>query len=152
MLESDETQKEGPPMFPLSRVQFLNFAAAGALVALTAAGTPARADELLANLGPVGPYEPLLTTFGSKRMVAFYVPDTGHCAVNAVIWENPNADTDMPYSSARVRISLRPGQIFHIDSAENQSLNLQCGDNAATLALDTGEFIAPGATKETGHN
>ena len=32
-------------MFPLSR-NFLKFAAAGALVALTAASTPARADEL----------------------------------------------------------------------------------------------------------
>jgi hypothetical protein len=46
-------------MFPLSR-NFLKFAAAGALVALTAASTPARADELVENLGPVGPHEPIL--------------------------------------------------------------------------------------------
>jgi hypothetical protein len=48
-------------------------------------------------------------------------------------------------SAARVRISLKPGQIVHIDNAENESLNLQCGDNAATLAVvGTSEFIAAG--------
>ena len=34
-------------MFPLTRNQFLKFAAAGAIVALTAASTPARADEVI---------------------------------------------------------------------------------------------------------
>lgn len=135
-------------MFPLTRIQFLKFAAAGALVALTTASIPARSDELLANLGPVGPHEPILTTVGSKRIIAFYVPDSGRCAVNAVVWDNTDADTDMPYSAARVRSRLRPGQIVHIDSAENESLNLRCGDSAATLAVvDTGERIAFGATE-----
>ena len=50
-------------MFPLSR-NFLKFAAAGAFLALTVSGTPARADELAQNLGPVGPHEPILTTVG----------------------------------------------------------------------------------------
>ena len=53
-------------MFPLSR-NFLKFAAASAIVALTAVSTPARADELVQNLGPVGPHEPILATFGNKR-------------------------------------------------------------------------------------
>jgi hypothetical protein len=132
-------------MLPLTRIQLLNFAAAGALVALTAASLPARADELLSNLGPVGPHEPILTTVGSKHVIAFYVPDSGHCAVNVVLWEKTDAGTDMTYSSARVRISLNPGQIVHIDSVENESLNLQCGDEAATLAVvGTSELVAFG--------
>jgi hypothetical protein len=73
-------------MLPLTRIQFLSFAAAGALVALTAASSPARADELAQSLGPVGPNEPMLMTVGSKRVVAFYVPDVGHCVVNSVVW------------------------------------------------------------------
>ena len=56
-------------MYPLT--QFLRFAAAGAL-ALSVASIPARADELAQNLGPVGPNEPILTTVGSKRVIAFY--------------------------------------------------------------------------------
>ena len=57
-------------MFPLSR-NFLKFAAASAIVALTAVSTPARADELVQHLGPVGPHEPILATFGNKRVIAF---------------------------------------------------------------------------------
>ena len=48
-------------MFSLSRIQFSKFAAMGSLVVLCTLGTPARADELAQNLGPVGPYEPILT-------------------------------------------------------------------------------------------
>jgi hypothetical protein len=36
--------------------------------------------------------------------------------------------------------------MIHIDSDENQSLNLQCGEDAATLAVvDTAKHIALGA-------
>ena len=51
------------------------------LLALTVSGTAARADEMAQNLGPVGPHEPILTTVGNKRVIAFSEPDNGHCAV-----------------------------------------------------------------------
>ena len=44
--------------------------AVGAFVALTAFGLPARADELVQHLGPVGADEPILTTFGNKQVIA----------------------------------------------------------------------------------
>ena len=125
-------------MFP--RTHILSFAA-GAVLALTAPNSPARADELAQNLGPVGPYDPILTTFGNKRVIAFYEPDNGHCAVNAVVWDKTDADTGMT-SAARVRVSLNPRQMVKLDSPENKSLDLQCGDNAETLAIvGTSEFI-----------
>ncbi|MGB2932446.1 MAG: hypothetical protein WBE08_09160 [Methyloceanibacter sp.] len=129
-------------MLPFTRIEFLRLASAGVLVALTAANSPARSEELLSSLGPVGPHEPILTTVGNKRVIAFYVRDGGHCAVNAVVWGmNPEGD-----SAARVRVSLNPRQIVHIDSADNKTLNLQCGDRAETLAIvDTSERIAFGA-------
>ena len=113
-------------MYPLTR--FLRFAAAGA-VALSTASIPARADEFAQNLGPVGPYDPILTTFGNKRIIAFYEPDNGRCAVNAVVWDKTDADTGMT-TAARVRVSLNPRQMVHIDSTDNKSINLQCGDSA----------------------
>ncbi len=126
-------------MLSLTHNQILKFAAAGALVTLTAASTPARADEMIQNLGPVGPHEPILTMIGSERVIAFYVPDNAHCALSAVVWNN--GDTDR---AARVRISLNPHQIVHIDSVDNKSLDFQCGDNAETLAIvDTDERIRP---------
>jgi hypothetical protein len=125
-------------MFPLSRIQFLKFAAVGTLVVLCA--TPTRAEQLVQNLGPVGPHEPIITTIGSDRVVAFYEPSNDHCALNAVVWDNTNPND---VSATRVRISLKPGQIVHIDNADNESLNLQCGDNAVTLAVvGTSEVVA----------
>lgn len=70
-------------------------------------------------------------TVGRERVIVFYVPDGGHCVVNSVVWDTTDADAD---SAARVRISLKPGEMVHIDSVE-KSLNLQCGDNAATLSI-----------------
>ena len=66
-------------MFPLARIQSL--AAASALVALTAVNPSARAEELPQNLGPVGAHEPILTTVGNKRVLAFFEPGNGHCAL-----------------------------------------------------------------------
>jgi hypothetical protein len=135
-------------MFPLSR-NFLKFAAASAIVALTAVSTPSRADELIQFLGPVGPNEALLATIGNKRVIAFYEPDNGHCAVNAVVYDKTDADTGMT-TSARVRVSLNSREIVHIDSADNESvksLNLQCGKNAEKLTIiDTDSLVASGIT------
>ena len=68
-------------MFTLTKLSTL--AAVATLVVLGGYGLPARADELAQNLGPVGPHEPILTTFGNKRVIAFYEPDQGRCFVNA---------------------------------------------------------------------
>ena len=128
-------------MNPLTRIQLLGFAAAGALVVLAVVSIPACADELARSLGPVGPHTPILTTVGSKRLVAFYVPNDGHCAVNAVVWERTDVAAD---SVARFRISLKPRQVVHLDSVD-ASLTLQCGDRAESLAIVAREFVAAGA-------
>jgi len=107
---------------------------AAAVVVVCTLGTPARAHELAQNLGP-GPYEPILTTVGSKRVIAFYEPDNGRCAVHAVVFDKTDAYTGMT-TAARVRVSLNPREMVHIDSADNESvksLNLQCGKNAEKL-------------------
>ena len=129
-------------MFTLNRNRLLGFAAAGAFVTLTALDLPARADELVQHLGPVGPHEPILTTFGNKRVIAFYEPDNGRCAINAVVYDKTDAETGMT-TAARVRVSLNPRQVVHIDSTDNKSINLQCGDRADMVALvDSGELVA----------
>ena len=128
-------------MFPLARM--LSLAAASALVALTAVGSSARAEELPQNLGPFGPHEPILTTVGNKRVLAFFEPESGNCAFQAVIWNtaDDNADT-----ASRVRTNLNAGQLVIIDTPDNKTLKLQCGDNAERLAIiDNNHFIAAGA-------
>jgi hypothetical protein len=134
-------------MSTLTRIGLFGFAAATAFVALSTTGVPARADEFAQHLGPVGPNEPILTTFGNKRVIAFYEPEQGGCAVNAVVWEKTDAETGMT-TAARVRISLNPRQIVHIDSTDNKTINLQCGEHADALSLiDTNNMIAAGAAE-----
>ena len=132
----------------LSRIQLLKFAAAGSVVACML-GTPAQADELAQNLGPVGPHDPILTEVGSERVIAFYEPDNGRCAVHAVVFDKTDAYTDTT-TAARVRVSLNPREMVHIDSADNESvksLNLQCGENAEKLTIiDTDSLVASGIT------
>ena len=129
-------------MFSIYQNSFSKLAA-GALVALATVCTPAGAGDLPQNLGPVGPHEPILTTVGSERVIAFFLPGSGLCAVHAVMWDTSNANTDV--SATRVRVSLEPGRIVHIDISAQDSLNLQCGKNAEKLAIvDNEEAVAPG--------
>jgi hypothetical protein len=120
-------------MFSLTR-NFLKAASAASVVALTAISTPASADEMVQNLGPVPAHEPILKTVGNKHVIAFFVPGNGKCNVQVVIW---NAD-DVEGKSAGVRIGLNPGQTAAIDSSATESFNLRCGDHAATLAAIDG--------------
>jgi hypothetical protein len=132
----------------LSRIQLLKFAAAGVVVVCTL-GTPAGADESVQNLGPVGPNDPILTEVGSQRVIAFYEPDNGRCAVHAVVYDKTDAYTGMT-TAARVRVSLNPREIVHIDSADNESvksLDLQCGKDAEKLTIiDTDSSVVSGIT------
>jgi hypothetical protein len=129
-------------MFPLTCNLCLKFAAAGAFFALTAA-TPALAEELAQNLGPVGRDSIILTDVGSKRVLAWYEPDSHGCAVFVVAWNRSDVDG---ISAAGIRVRLDPGEIIHFDSPYNaNSLNLRCASDAATLSIvDDGELVAFG--------
>jgi len=92
----------------------------------------ASAEEYTTNLGPVGPNEPILATVGGQRVIAFFVPERGSCAVNTIMWKDAAADA--PYTTSRVRLSLRPGEMVRFDDAR-LSMNLLCGAGASTLAV-----------------
>ena len=123
--------------FPRNWV-FLEFAAACALLA----SVPAFADELSLN-GAVGPNEPILMTVGSKRVVAFYVADGGSCGVHAVVWDRTDTSGG---SAARVQVTLNPRQMVHIGNTR-KSLDLQCGDNAKSLAIVNNTKVIAGAAQ-----
>jgi hypothetical protein len=134
-------------MYPLTRICFLSFAVTGALIALTAVNISARADDFPQRLGPVGPNDTILTTFGTKRAIAFYEADSGHCSINAVVYEKTDAETGLT-TATRVRVSLNPRETVHIDSSDNETMSLQCGDHAKTLTVvDPDGFIEAGATE-----
>lgn len=140
-------------MFPRTCTRLLRgAAAAGVLFALSA--TLTSADDLVTQLGPVGNNEPILTNVGSKRVIAFYQHDGSSCALHTVTWDN--SDTNDPMAKAgfdpadtavRIRIGLKPGQIIHIDTADDYTLSLRCSENAQTLAIvDSDEHVAFGTS------
>ena len=115
-------------MVQISRTRL--FAAVCALGVLASAS--AHADEYTTNLGPVGPNEPILANVGGQHIIAFFTPERGSCAVNTIMWKDAGADT--PYTSSRVRVTLRPGQMVRFDDAR-LSMNLLCGADASTLSV-----------------
>jgi hypothetical protein len=117
-------------MVQISRSRFL--LAICALGAFAGLSVSAQADEYATNLGPVGPNEPILANIGGQRVIAFFTPDRDSCAVNTIVWKDAGADT--PYTSSRVRVTLRPGQMVRIDDAR-LSMNLLCGADASTLSV-----------------
>jgi hypothetical protein len=116
----------------------------GASLALTVAVTPARA-EAPTNFGPVGPNEPILAKIGGQRVIAFFLPERGSCAVNAVLWKD--AGVEAPYASSRIKVSLRPGEMVEFDHGANEQMNLLCGADASTLTVVApAELITTGST------
>ena len=127
-------------MYPLTRNWLVGLATAGVLAL---ASIPANGNELMEHLGPVGPNEPILTTVGSKGVIAFYEADGGHCGMHIVVWDRADVSGD---SAARVRVALKPRQVLHIDTPDNESFKLQCGQSADTLAIvDKSNVIASAA-------
>lgn len=123
-------------MFALNRLPRL--AAVGGLVMLGGYSLPTQADELTENAGPVGPNEAILTTVGSKRLIAFYEPAGADCGLNVVMWDSADESGDSP---ARVRVDLIANQRVHIDSPDNKSLEIECGDFADTLNFVASELV-----------
>jgi hypothetical protein len=74
--------------------------------------------------------------------MAFYEPDNGRCAVSAVVYDKTDAATGMT-TAARVRVNLNPREVVHVDSTDNKTLTLKCGDYAEILSVvDTEQQFA----------
>jgi hypothetical protein len=63
-----------------------------------------------------------------------------------VVYDKTDADTGQT-TAARVRVDLNPRQMVHIDSTDNKSIDLQCGDYADTLSLVDSKMVAAKASE-----
>ena len=113
-------------------VQLLRSTSIGCAAFFMATLAPAIANEYVTNLGPVGPNEPIIAVLGGQRVIAFFVPERGSCAVHTFMWKDAGADA--PYSTSRIRLTLRPGETARFDDA-HMSMDLLCGAEASTLAI-----------------
>jgi len=124
-------------MFTLSGLSRL--LGAGCLVVVGAFGLAARADGPVQSPDSVRPNEAVLRTVGSERFIAFYEPGGGSCGLNVVMWNTADESGNSP---ARVRMNLEANQSAYIDSIDNKSIELQCGDFAETLKIKDTALLA----------
>ena len=89
--------------------------------------------------------KPILAKIGGQRVIAFFLPERGSCAVNAVLWKD--AGVEAPYASSRIKVSLRPGEMVEFDHGAREQMNLLCGADASTLTVVApAELITTGST------
>jgi hypothetical protein len=58
------------------------------------------------------------------------------------VWNTTDVNAD---SASGFQTDLNPRQMVRIDTAEKESLKLQCGDNAESLSIVDTNFVAAGA-------
>ena len=111
-----------------------------ALAVAASCGQAVAADEPTQKKGNnlYTPIENISYTFGSKAVSGYFVQQNSVCVVTLMVTEKTDPDLPQP-TAARVRIMLDPFQVAGLDSEEGRSLNLTCGEGAATLAVDYGE-------------
>jgi len=65
------------------------------------------------------------------------------CAVHVVVWKTTDVNAE---STAGFQADLNPRQMAHIDTAENKSLYLQCGDEYLAI-VNIAEFVTADVAK-----
>ena len=115
---------------------------AGMIAASLCAWAPVASSgslELMEGQTPYLPIQSISHEFGSKTMSGYFVQQSDTCFVALMVIEKRAPDALSAESATRVRLVLNPGQIVGLDSEEGRSLNLTCGENAATMLLDVGD-------------
>jgi hypothetical protein len=76
---------------------------------------------------------------GSKSIRGYYVKRNGACSVILMVTEKIDPEISTPFSAARLRLVLQPGAVAGLDSEEGRSLNITCGEAAASLRVEEGD-------------
>jgi hypothetical protein len=85
------------------------------------------------------PIQGISYELGSKAISGYFVQQSASCHVTLMIIEKIDPEHLQPVTAGRLRLVLNPGQTAGVDSEEGRSLNLTCGNGAATLLVDAGE-------------
>ncbi|HUL05635.1 MAG TPA: hypothetical protein VLV76_04835 [Candidatus Acidoferrum sp.] len=118
-----------------------NLPGVAACVAAIAAGLWAASPAAAAESGQASyrPVQSISYEFGAKSVSGYFVQQAQTCVVTLLVAEKDDPEQPLPPSPARVRLVLNPGQIAGLDSEQGRSLNLTCGEGAATLLVDVGD-------------
>jgi hypothetical protein len=115
---------------------------ASTTLCFTIAGGAAAVDPLAQASGQTIylPVESISYEFGSKTTSGYFVREASACSLVLLVSEKSGLDSVPATSAARLRLTLNPGQVAGLDSAEGQSLNFTCGADARLLLVDAGDM------------
>jgi hypothetical protein len=121
----------------------------GAILGTAVVASVALAAAVASNAAPVAaagatykPMQSISHDLGSKSAIGYFLREAGECRIVLMIAENVDPDSGAMLSAARLRLALRPGQAAGLDSEEGRSIDLTCGDEAATVTVRSGQFGA----------
>ena len=129
----------------MQKKNIISIAAASTLALLAATDLASAGDRRETNLGPVGPYQPILAKVGTSRLLAYYEPTDGKCALSAVVFDQ--SDKNAKEDSTQVRVALHPGEQFNLAGANGERIVLACAPNAKGMTvLNQGELRTKSAS------
>jgi hypothetical protein len=105
-----------------------------AVAAVATSATPVAGDEATYR-----PMQSISHDLGSKSAIGYFLREAGECRIVLMIAENVDPEAGPMPSAARLRVALRPGQVAALDSEEGRSIDLTCGDEAATLSVHSNQ-------------
>ena len=123
--------------------KFFRGAILGSAMIASVAAVAAVASSAAPVAGARAIYRPMQSIshdLGSKSAIGYFVREAGECQIVVMIAENTDPESGPMLSAARLRLALRPGQAAGLDSEEGRSIELSCGDEAATLTVRSGPF------------
>jgi hypothetical protein len=125
--------------------KFIQGAVLGSAMVASVAAVAAVASSAAPAAGDQATYRPMQSIshdLGSKSAIGYFLREAGECQIVLMIAESADPEAGPMPSAARLRLALRPGQAAGLDSEEGRSIDLTCGDEAATLTVRSGQFGA----------
>ena len=113
----------------------------GAILGAVMIAGVAAVAAVASNAAPAGdqatykPMQSISHDLGSKSAIGYFLRESGECRIVLMIAEKADPEAGPVPSAARLRLALRPGQGAGLDSADGRSIDLACGDEAATLTV-----------------
>ena len=102
-------------------------------VALTLTTAPALAGSM------ISPLQAVVQEVDDKQVVAVYTADAGSCALTMMVDESPasRAAHGIPVTgAARVRLTLRAGDVATVDGGRGAQVALTCDAGGAAMRVD----------------
>lgn len=121
-----------------ARYAFLGVAIAGLTVTGVMLGGNDAGAALVMPTKIYKPAQAISQYFGSKHAVGYFQQTDGQCAMTVFISEDTDGRTSP--SATRVRVTVKPGEKAEFASVETQTLEVACGNDAATVEVKNGSL------------